>query len=111
MAGEENFRIMRLMVLFDLPVGTSAERKSYRQFRKFLIENGYLMVQYSIYAKILLNHSALGYQKKKIYDHLPNKGHVDVLVITEKQFASMERFMKPEKNIAQVHSTDRIIEL
>ena len=107
----EGFRIMRLLVFFDLPVGTATDRKNYRKFRKFLIENGYLMVQYSIYAKIILNHSILSYQKKKIMDQIPKKGTVDLLLVTEKQYAGMERVTSTKKDTEQIASIERIIEL
>lgn len=108
---KEGFRIMRLLVFFDLPVDTSNDRKNYRKFRKFLIENGYMMVQYSIYAKIILNHSVLSYQKKKLMDQIPRKGTVDLLLITEKQYAGMERVTSIKKEAAQIASVERIIEL
>lgn len=108
---KEGFRIMRLLVFFDLPVDTSADRKNYRQFRKFLIENGYVMLQYSVYAKIILNHSVLGYQKKKIIDHIPKKGVVDLLVVTERQYTNMERMTNNHKSKSQITTTERIIEL
>ena len=46
---------MRLIIFFDLPVGTVAERKAYVGFRKFLINEGFLMMQYSVYSKLALN--------------------------------------------------------
>lgn len=109
--GEDVHRIMRLLVLFDLPVQTSLERKNYRKFRKFLIENGYLMVQYSVYAKILLNHSALQLQKVKLKQNLPPKGHIEMLLVTEKQFSNMEHFSNPKQEKSIVNSIERIIEL
>lgn len=109
---KEGFRIMRLFVFFDLPVETSTDRKNYRKFRKFLIENGYAMVQYSVYAKIILNHSALNYQKKKVMEFIPKKGIVDLLVITEKQYANMERLVhQTKRQDTQITTTERIIEL
>lgn len=104
-------RIMRLLVLFDLPVQTSLDRKNYRKFRKLLIENGYIMVQYSVYAKIILNHSALQLQKVKLKQNLPPKGHIEMLLVTEKQFVNMEHFSKPKIEKSLVSSIDRIVEL
>lgn len=45
-------RLMRILVMFDLPVKTKAQRRSAAQFRKFLVEDGYHMVQYSVYARV-----------------------------------------------------------
>ena len=102
---------MRLLVLFDLPVQTSLERKNYRRFRKFLIENGYMMLQYSVYAKIILNHSALQLQKVKLKQNLPPSGHIEMLLVTEKQFANMEHFSNPKIEKSDISSIKRIIEL
>ena len=49
---------MRLIVFFDLPVDTALQRKSYRVFRKFLIKDGYLMMQESVYSKMVLDGAA-----------------------------------------------------
>lgn len=51
-----NNRTMRILVLFDLPTATPAERRDYMQFRKFLIRDGYDMLQYSVYSRITANH-------------------------------------------------------
>lgn len=97
--------------MFDLPMTTSVEKKYYRKFRKFLIENGYAMIQYSVYAKIILNHSAMQYQKAKVMQYLPPNGHVELLLITEKQFAAMEHVSKLTTAQQQIITTDRIVEL
>ena len=80
---------MRLIVFFDLPIETAVQRKGYRQFRKFLIKDGYLMMQKSVYSKIVLDgqsaESAISRLKKK----KPNQGLVQVLRVTEKQYASI----------------------
>ena len=52
-------RYMRLLVFFDLPVETVSQRKDYRLFRKHLIKEGYLMLQESVYAKLVTNEAAL----------------------------------------------------
>ena len=49
---------MRVFVIFDLPVGTSAERKAYRKFRRYLIKAGFIMMQESVYSKLCLNATA-----------------------------------------------------
>lgn len=53
-------RYMRLIVFFDLPVKTAKQRKDYRQFRKFLLKDGYLQLQESVYAKLVVNDGAAG---------------------------------------------------
>ncbi len=81
---------MRIIVFFDLPVETAEERKNYRKFRKFLIKNGFLMVQESVYAKLALNQTHAEQIVSEIKKAKPLKGLVHILMITEKQFAKME---------------------
>lgn len=84
------FRYMRLIIFFDLPVETALERKAYRKFRKNLIDEGFLMLQQSVYSKLLLNSTGVNLLCAKINKFKPEKGIVQMLVITEKQFAGME---------------------
>lgn len=105
------FRIMRLIVMFDLPTETSADRRNYRRFRKFLIKNGYSMMQYSIYTKIILNHSVLNYQKVKLKQNAPPKGYVETLIITENQYVNIEVIVGDDQRSKQEHSTERTIVL
>lgn len=81
---------MRLLVFFDLPVETAQQRKQYRLFRKSLIKEGYLMLQESVYAKLVTNDGAAGAAVMRLRKHRPPEGLVQVLKITEKQFATME---------------------
>lgn len=81
---------MRLLVFFDLPVVTAMQRKSYRLFRKFLIKEGYLMLQESVYAKLVTNDGAAGASIMRLRKHRPSEGLIQVLKVTEKQFSTME---------------------
>lgn len=83
-------RFMRLLVFFDLPIETAAQRKEYRLFRKFLIKDGYLMMQESVYAKLVVNDGAAGASVMRLRKHRPPEGLVQVLKVTEKQFATMD---------------------
>lgn len=97
--------------MFDLPMDSLSDQRNYRKFKKFLHVNGYSMVQYSIYSKIVMNHSALQFQKKKLLLNLPTKGHVTSLLVTEKQFSSMEQHNRPVRNEEQIDTIERTIEL
>ena len=83
-------RIMRMLVLFDLPTGSPKERKSYSNFRKFLIKDGYHMEQYSVYSRILLSRDSADAHLKRLKANLPLAGEVTVLTLTEKQYAGRE---------------------
>lgn len=105
------FRIMRLIIMFDLPTKTSADKRNYRKFRKFLIKSGYCMVQYSIYSKIVINRSVLNHQKIKLKQNAPPNGYVETLVVTENQYANMETIIGGKARSSQEHTVQRTIEL
>lgn len=81
---------MRTIVFFDLPVETSKDKKEYRLFRKFLIKKGFIMLQYSVYSKISLNQTGSKNLEKLILANTPEKGVVQILTVTEKQFSRMK---------------------
>jgi CRISPR-associated protein Cas2 len=82
-------RFMRLLVFFDLPVETAKQRKDYRQFRKFLINDGYLMLQESVYAKMVVTEAAAKNAIARMKKKRPPAGLVQVLRVSEKQYADM----------------------
>lgn len=81
---------MRLIVFFDLPVETAKQRKDYRLFRKYLVNDGYLMLQNSVYAKLVVNDGVAGASVARLRKHRPPAGLVQVLKVTEGQFSTME---------------------
>lgn len=81
---------MRMMVFFDLPVVTKAERRAYTQFRRFLLNDGYDMIQFSVYGRILNGEDAEEKHMKRLLVNLPPEGSIRVLTVTEKQYASMK---------------------
>lgn len=97
--------------MFDLPTETSSDRRNYRNFRKFLIKNGYAMMQYSVYSKIILNQTILKHQKIKLKQHAPSKGFVETIIVTEKQYANKEVIVGEEERTKQEISIERTIEL
>ena len=66
-----SYRYMRMILMFDMPVDTIEERKAYRRFRKFLIDEGFIMHQFSIYSKLLLNNSANNAMIERLKTHNP----------------------------------------
>ena len=69
-----SYRYMRMILMFDMPVDTTEERKAYRKFRKFLIDEGFIMHQFSIYSKLLLNNSANNAMIERLKTRNPKKG-------------------------------------
>lgn len=85
-----SYRYMRVIVFFDLPVITEKNRKEYRDFRKFLVKSGFLMMQESIYCKLVQNSVAADSLVENIKKHKPSIGLVQLLKLTEKQYAKIE---------------------
>lgn len=83
-------KFMRMMLFFDLPMTTDKDLKNYQKFSKFLKNNGFIMMQYSVYTKIVMTSHNVNYYKKKVYKNAPYHGNVRILVLTEKQYNSME---------------------
>ena len=81
---------MRVIVMFDLPVLTSAQRREYTRFRKFLLKSGFVMQQESIYSKLALNTSIALRIEDNVRKNKPSEGLVQMLTITEKQYGRME---------------------
>lgn len=80
---------MRMLVFFDLPVVTRAERRAYAQFRRFLLNDGYDMIQFSVYGRVLNGRDAEAKHMQRLTASLPPEGSIRVLTVTEKQYASM----------------------
>lgn len=99
---------MRLLVFFDLPTETAKDKRTYTKFRKFLIDEGFIMMQESVYSKLALNNSIADLEREKIYKHKPSKGIVQLLLITEKQFSSIE-YVIGEKTTDILDNTERMI--
>lgn len=89
MSSKGRVRYMRLLVFFDLPVTTAAQRKRYAQFRKYLVKDGFLMLQQSVYSKLVVNEAAASGAVARMRRHRPPEGLVQVLKVTEKQYATM----------------------
>ncbi len=81
---------MRMMVFFDLPTVTKSERRAYTLFRRFLLNDGYDMIQFSIYGRILNGSDAEEKHMKRLLVNLPPEGSIRVLTVTEKQYAGMK---------------------
>lgn len=81
---------MRIIVFFDLPTVSYAERREYTRFRKFLIRSGFLMMQESVYCKLAHNSSVASAVRSTVKKNKPKAGLVQMLTITEKQYAKMD---------------------
>ena len=81
---------MRVLVFFDLPVLTTEQRGEYARFRKFLLKSGFMMLQESVYCKLALNGTVVKGIVDNIHKNSPREGLVQLLTVTEKQYAKMD---------------------
>lgn len=95
---------MRVLVFFDLPVLTSENRRAYAKFRRFLLKNGFLMLQESVYCKLALNSSAVNTIVDNVHKNKPEEGLIQLLTVTEKQYAKMDIILGQVKS--EVLDTD-----
>lgn len=102
------FRFMRMLVFFDLPTITMEDKRNYRQFRKILIKNGFIMLQESVYCKMMTSPSMENSCRKLIYANRPPEGLVQLLTVTEKQFVKMD-YVVGESKSDVIDSEDRLI--
>jgi CRISPR-associated protein Cas2 len=93
------YRIMWVLVFFDLPTENKTERKIYARFRKELLQDGFNMFQFSIYLRHCASKENAEVHIKRVKELLPEKGHIGILCVTDKQFGMMEIFFgKKEKS-------------
>ncbi len=83
---------MWVIVLFDLPTDTSQARKQYTLFRKYLLDDGFRMMQYSVYMRHSASDENALVHTKRIKSRLPPDGEVRIIKLTDKQFGNIEVF-------------------
>ena len=86
------YRIMWILVFFDLPTQTKKDKKAYQDFRDHLKRDGFTMFQFSIYIRHCASRENMDVHIRRVYSHLPEYGKVGVLYITDKQFGEMQVF-------------------
>lgn len=103
-----SYRFMRVMIFFDLPVGTSEERRNYAKFHKYLVKNGFIMMQESVYSKLALNPTIANAVVENIRKNKPPVGLVQMMVLTEKQYSKMEVVVGNAQNTV-LESDERLV--
>lgn len=84
------YKIMWVLILFDLPTESKADRKTASNFRKEILKDGFTMFQFSIYLRHCSSRENADTHIKRVKKILPEKGHIGILCITDKQFGDME---------------------
>lgn len=102
---------MRLIVFFDLPTVTKSDRHAYSVFRKYLIKQGYVMIQFSIYSKLFNNMDAIDNHLKVLRKNLPKDGSVRAMHVTEKQYSKIVILLGNQSNQELSRNMDSVIEL
>ena len=86
------YRILWVIVFFDLPTLTKKDRKVAGKFRKDLVKDGFAMLQLSIYVRHCASRENADVHGLRVKKSLPEHGHVVMMCITDKQFGMMEVF-------------------
>lgn len=104
-----NYRLMRMLCMFDLPVETESERRAYRKFRKDIMKEGFVMMQYSVYVRVCPDRQYAKALEKRISKLTPEQGNVRLIMVTEKQYQDMV-FLVGHKSITEEKiGTERLV--
>lgn len=98
---------MRVLVLYDLPSVRISDKRQYRNFRKFLLKSGFIMLQESVYSKLALNSTAANAIIQNLRKNKPASGLVQAMVVTEKQYNKME-YLVGEFYSEVLNTTERL---
>ena len=90
------YKVLWIMVFFDLPTETKKDRRAHAKFRKEIMQDGFTMFQFSIYLRHCNSRENADVHIKRVKKLLPEKGHVGILTITDKQFGDIELFVGQE---------------
>lgn len=103
-----SYRYMRVVVLFDLPITTDQGKREYRSFRKYLVKAGFIMMQESVYCKLVQNDTAADTLVDNIRKNKPSSGLVQVMKLTEKQYSRIE-YIVGESKTEVLDSDERLV--
>lgn len=102
---------MRVILFFDLPMDTKKQIRVYTKFRTYLIRQGYIMLQYSVYSKILNNVDSANQHIKMIERSIPQEGNIRILLLTEKQYARMKIIIGGKSRMEQIITIEPFVHL
>ncbi len=86
------YRIMWIFCLFDLPTKTKQDKFEYTRFRKYLLKDGFQMLQYSVYIRHCGSRESMEAHVKRVESMLPKSGKVTIMMVTDKQFADIRHY-------------------
>lgn len=91
------YRLLWVFTFFDLPTLTKKQRKAYSDFRKKLMKDGFIMMQYSVYIRHCSSYENANAHIKRIEKYLPKQGKVTMMTITDKQFEKIQHYWGVER--------------
>ncbi len=92
---------MWVLAMFDLPTDTKQARRRYTQFRKHLLEDGFTMMQYSVYIRHCASKENAQVHVHRVEREVPPDGEVRILTITDKQFERMRIFWGKQRQVPE----------
>ena len=95
------WRSMWMLVMFDLPTDTKIDKRNYRQFRNLLLDEGFSMLQFSVYGRHCATRERVESKEKRIEIRVPPRGEVRILTVTDAQFARMRIYQKTRRKAAE----------
>jgi len=106
---EAEARFVWLFVFFDLPVGTKPERPDATRFRNFLKDDGFMMLQYSVYARVCRGEDGALKHIARVTQNLPGKGSVRALQVTDRQYGKMRLLLGETTKTESVGSRQMVL--
>lgn len=100
---------MRLLCMFDLPMESGEEKRAYRNFRRDLIKEGFVMMQYSVYVRVCPSREYANRLEKRIQKFIPEEGNVRLLCVTEKQYSDMKLLVGSRSTAEEAIGVERMI--
>ena len=99
---------MRIIVMFDLPMVTEKEKKTATKFRKYLLDDGFIMMQFSVYSRFCKNNDDLNKHINRLKINAPKSGNIRLLQVTENQYNNMIMF-SGEKSVGEDISIENLL--
>ena len=106
---EGSSRFVRLVLFFDLPQETKTDQRHYRQFVKYLKTEGFIRIQYSVYAKLCINNDSAKTIQKRLKNNMPDNGDIRYLIITERQYQNIVNMNSNYTLQENITTTDRTL--
>lgn len=103
------YRLMWILVMFDLPTDTKPQRKAAGDFRNFLLDEGFERSQFSIYARFINGKEALETRVRRIERALPANGDVQILTLTDRQYRDIVHFSDQGRRSARENPSQLVL--